>query len=156
MCRSAIAEGLARKRAEGCSLPEPIEFRSAGLWAKPEMPAIPGAIQAAEDYGVDLRSHQTTVFMLQVADWADYLVTMTRAQKRDAGRRLPMLRPRIYTLAEFVTEMTGRWPLWRDIADPTGHGPKDFQKCARRLDTAFTLILDVLSGQQPRRRGFLR
>jgi len=155
MCRSALAEGLAKKLAEERSLPEKILFRSSGLAAEPGRGAMPQAIKVAAQYGVDLTTHQTTPLTFGVADWADYMVAATRNQKRELIARLPVLRPRIYTFAEFVGEMTGRRPRWRDILDPVGGSEHDYQRCARLIYESLVSVFDALSGVQPRERSFL-
>jgi len=155
MCRSALAEGMAKKLADERSLPEKILFRSSGLAAEPGRGAMPQAIEVAAQYGVDLRAHQTTPLTLGIADWADYMVASTRAQKRELVARLPVLRPRIYTFSEFVGEMTGRRPRWRDILDPVGGSDRDYQRCARLIYDSLVSIFDALSGEQPRKHSFL-
>lgn len=155
MCRSPLAEGLARKLAGERLLPEEALFRSSGIAAEPGRGAVPQAIQVAAQYGVDLSTHESTPLTLGIADWADYVVAATRAQKRELLVRMPVLRPRIYTFAEFVGEIAGRRPRWQDLIDPVGGSDRDFQRCAASIHDALVSVLDVLAGVQPRERSFL-
>ncbi|MBI3946456.1 MAG: low molecular weight protein arginine phosphatase [Armatimonadetes bacterium] len=155
MCRSPMAEALARKLAAEQGLGDRVQFRSAGLWAADGLEAVDEAVTIAEEYGADLRAHHTTPFCLQVAHWADYIIAMTRGQKADIVRRLPILRTRVYTLAEWVREVTGRKPRWRDVEDPVGGTEERFRKCAALLHQALSDVLSVLAGATPRRRGVL-
>jgi protein-tyrosine-phosphatase len=155
MCRSAIAEAICRKMAGERDLPEVITVASCGLNAEEGAEAIPEAVAAAAEFGGDLSNHQATPFMLGVVDRADYIVTMTRSQKREVLWRLPMLSARTFTLAEFVHEQTGRWPRWRDIADPTGGPREGYRKCACLLFNALTDVFDSFIGPLPPPRGFL-
>lgn len=155
MCRSPLAEGLARKLADERTLPEEMLFRSSGIAAEPGRGAVPQAVQVAARYGVDLSGHETTPLTLGIADWADYLVAATRAQKREILIRIPVLRPRVYTFAEFVGEITGRRPRWRDLLDPVGGSDRDFERCAGTIHEALVSVLDVLAGVELRKRSFL-
>jgi len=154
-CRSALAEGFARKLAGERSPLEPVAFRSCGLMAIAGRGALPQAVRAAAAYGVDLASHEATPFGLDLADWADYLVAMTRAQKRELLMFAPMLRPRAYTLAEFAQETTGRRPAWRDVSDPVGRTDAHFRRCALRIHDALVPVMDALSGIEAPRPGIL-
>lgn len=155
MCRSALAEAFGKKLAAERELPEPVSFRSAGLMTADGYSALPEAVEAARRYGVELEVHETTPFMLSVADGADYIVAMTRAQKQEIIRRLPVLRLRTFTLAEFVKEFTGRRPSFRDVEDPVGGPPAHFERCARQIHTALSAALDAMAGMEPRRRTLL-
>lgn len=151
-----MAEALARKLAADRGLSERIQFRSAGLWAAEGLEAIDEAVTVAEEYGADLMEHHTEPFRLELAHWADYVIAMTRAQKADILKRLPILRPRVFTFAEWVHEITGRRPRWRDVEDPVGGTAERFRQCAELLHQALSEVMDVLAGRKPRRRGILK
>ncbi|MDH7568976.1 MAG: hypothetical protein QHJ73_05260 [Armatimonadota bacterium] len=157
MCRSPLAEALGRRIASERGVVQ-IHFRSCGLYAAEGMGAVPQVIEIAERLGADLSAHQSRPFSMQLGHWADYIVAMTRSQKEEVLRRLPVLRRRTFTFAEWVYHVTGTRPRWRDVVDPVGGPPEGFEKCAALLYDALSNVMDVVSGEVPRRepRGLAR
>ena len=73
ICRSAMAQGIARARlgAEG------IEFISAGTWAGFGSPATPQAVAAAAGIGVDITGHRSRPLDSVAPDDVDLVYGMT-------------------------------------------------------------------------------
>jgi len=135
MCRSPMAEGLARLRlAEqlGCrpeALPDHgIDVASVGTAAAAGSGPSENADRAARDLGADIRAHRTHPMTVDVLRAADYIWVMTRGHLDAVVRTAPEVAPRADLLD----------PAGKDIADPIGGDLDRYRACARRLDDAIT------------------
>ncbi len=135
MCRSPMAEGIARRRlAErfGCRPEElpahAIEVRSAGTAAVAGAGPSENADLAARDLGVDLRAHRTRPMTVDLLRAADYIWVMTRGHLDAVVRTAPEVGDRADLLD----------PAGRDIDDPIGGDLDRYRACAGRLDDAIT------------------
>ena len=98
ICRSAMAEGIARARLDDAG----IAFASAGTWAGRGNPATPEAVVAAAQIGVDIRAHRSRPLDADMAGAADLVYGMTTSH-----------------LAAWPTAVLLD-PSGREIADPYG------------------------------------
>ncbi|MDE0394491.1 MAG: low molecular weight protein arginine phosphatase [Gammaproteobacteria bacterium] len=80
-CRSPMASGRARQLLESWGW-KGIEVRSAGVAAFPGGGASGGALRAAGERGVDLRSHESAQLTEGLVGWADLILTMSEGHLR--------------------------------------------------------------------------
>ncbi|MFO8013161.1 MAG: L-threonylcarbamoyladenylate synthase [Phycisphaerae bacterium] len=141
MCRSPMAEGLARRRlAErlGCrpdDLPDHgIDVGSVGTASMAGSGPSENAVLAARDLGVDIRAHRTRPMTVDVLRAADYIWVMTRGHLDAVVRTAPEAASRTDLLD----------PAGRDIEDPIGGDLDQYRACARRLDEALARRLQEI------------
>jgi protein-tyrosine phosphatase len=135
MCRSPMAEGIARRLlAErlGCRPEElaerGIEVASTGTAAVAGAGASENAVRAAAERGVDLRGHRTRPMTVDLLRAADYIVVMTRGHRDAVVRLAPEVAPRVALLD----------PSGGDVADPIGGDLDQYRACAQHLEGALT------------------
>jgi protein-tyrosine phosphatase len=141
MCRSPMAEGLARRRlAERLAcrpddLPDHgIDVGSAGTASMAGSGPSENAVLAASDLGVDIGAHRTRPMTVDVLRAADYIWVMTRGHLDAVVRSAPEAASRADLLD----------PEGRDIEDPIGGDLDRYRACARRLDDALTQRLQEI------------
>ena len=128
-CRSAMAEGIARKllaERAGVGVDElgkvGIELASAGVWAANGSPATPEAIRAARSHGADITGHRSQKVTRQLIKSTDLVWCMTEdhvsAVRRIAG-----------DLSADIRRLDERG----GIADPIGGGDDVYIKVADKL-----------------------
>ncbi|MGB9661850.1 MAG: low molecular weight protein arginine phosphatase [Moorellaceae bacterium] len=142
-CRSAMAEGLARKIAgdRGWEL----EVFSAGLAAWPGAPATEEAIRAAAELGADIKEHRARHLESELVEKADLILTMTAAHKKAVMDRFPAAREKTFTLMEYVAEPSAEESPEEergDIPDPVGGPLEVYRTCAARLKDLVERALD--------------
>jgi protein-tyrosine-phosphatase len=75
---------------------------SAGVFATPDVPAMPRMRELAARRGLDLSEHRARALDVAAIDAADLLLTMTRAQADVIGLRAEGVVTRCFVLAELV------------------------------------------------------
>ncbi|MCB1002487.1 MAG: hypothetical protein KDB40_24570, partial [Acidimicrobiales bacterium] len=169
VCRSPMAEGLLRTRAEAAGLD--LVVASAGTRKGP-LPVDPVAVKALGEFGVDISAHQPRRVTrdLVATDGAGLILTMTRAHLRDIAVMGPGVFQRTYTLREAVRRLEvtpnggdlpamiaaageGRKPsdLMRDdpgddIDDPYNNGYAAVLKAATEIDQLVQRLVGRLRG----------
>ena len=120
-CRSAMAEGIARRVAAERGLPD-VDIRSAGTGAAPVVPGVPspeygasdGALLVALENGVDLGAHRARGLTREMVDGADLVLAMGDrhlarvAELGGAGK------------AHLLTAFASNGAVARGIEDPFG------------------------------------
>lgn len=136
-CRSAMAEGIARKlladRA-GCrpaKLPEKgFEVRSAGLIGGGR-PAPPEAVAAARRLGADISGHRSRRLTRELIHDADVVFCMTAGHVQDVLRTAP-------ASADKVRRLDPRG----DVQDPIGGDEDVYRRAAEQIEKAVRAALD--------------
>ena len=133
MCRSPMAEGLAKKMAAerlGCEVVElgehGLEIASAGTGAGMGGPASRHAVEAMRELGVDLRYHRTRGLTVDLVRGSDYIWVMTRGHKRSVSELAPEAAERVALLGAAGEE----------IGDPIGGDLEAYRACAERIERA--------------------
>jgi len=132
VCRSPIAEGLVRNafvRRLGDAAPA---VSSAGTMGWEGSPAMPEAVEAAGEKGVDLRGHVARRLERSMLREADLVLAMAQEHREEVGRIDPDAAGRTFTLKE-LTRLVESLP-----GDP---GDLD-----RRLDAAAALRREGFEG----------
>ena len=129
-CRSAMAEGLCKKRlAEklGCSVDElaakGYKVGSAGVSGYDGGSASADAIEVCRQMGVDIGGHRARALTVDLVNEADYVFVMTQAHRQAVLRFARQAGPR--------TMLLGRQD---EIDDPMGMGLEQYRSCAERID----------------------
>jgi protein-tyrosine-phosphatase len=129
MCRSALAEGIARARMG----PERgVAFESAGFYALDDAPASPHAVEAAAEVGVNLRAHRARTLSRELAHEVDLIYVMTSSQVD--SRRLADLR------GEGKVHLLD--PGGEDVADPYGGDLSTYRQARDHISVAVQARLE--------------
>lgn len=100
-CRSPMAEGIFNKLAKDNSIDAIAS--SAGLWAADGMKVSDHAVEAVEQYNVDISDHLSSPLTIEVVEGADLILTMTDGHKMQLLNALEEgARYKVYTLKEYV------------------------------------------------------
>ncbi len=113
-CRSPMAEGIFNISGKNAV------SASAGLFAG-RGKASENAINAATEFGVDIKSHSSRQLTYQMLENSDIILTMTKSHKVSIPDKY-----NVQTITEFVGEMG-------EIADPYGGDNEVYRKCALQL-----------------------
>jgi len=140
-CRSAMAEGLFRKRlAEkvGCDVDELSErgykVLSAGTMNMAGAPASIESVTACALKGVDIGSHMSRPLTRSVIDASDHIYCMTRAHREQVLRLSPEAEGRCHLLVAGA-----------DVPDPIGQSQDYFNKCADCIEAAVQTRISELA-----------
>ena len=137
-CRSAMAEGIARRvLAQRLNVPvsrlgeHGYEVLSAGVFAAPGMPATQEAVQAAAAQGVDISAHRSRPLTAELIRRADVVFCMTGVHADQARQLAPDQADKIL-------------PLWTggDILDPVGGGAEIYYRTAELIEQALRARAD--------------
>ncbi len=102
ICRSPMAEGLLRDRLYELGI-EGVQVTSSGVAGLERAPAVPEAIQAMAELGIDISDHVARRFHAEQAMAADLVITMTEEQADIVDRLAPQVADRTFTLKELVS-----------------------------------------------------
>jgi protein-tyrosine phosphatase len=153
LAAAMLSAALAERFATG------VEVGSAGIYARPGLPAMPEVIAAADALGLELRGHASRPLDDRITAASDLIVTMTHVQADLIGGRHGGIVTRLFVLGELagltatdgplptdlpiadrLERLHARRPLRGsreddDVADPVGHGPDVLAATVARLDT---------------------
>ncbi len=140
-CRSPMAEAWFRKLlAErlNCSEDEVADrgfvVSSSGLAANPGAGANPEAVNLLARDSVDLSQHVSQQLSADLLDQADTIFTMTRSHREVILSHRPELSDRVRLLDRDE----------RDIPDPIGGGPQEYEFCLNEIRKSLQAIVDEL------------
>lgn len=136
ICRSAMAEGIMRKKAEENGLN--INVYSCGVYAENGDGATYNAIEAAQEYGVDIKNHKATNVKDSKINEMDIILCATQGHKNLVLQLYPNLSNKVYTMKEFVGDSN------YDIADPWRYNIDIYQKCANEIVQVVDKIIEKL------------
>jgi protein-tyrosine phosphatase len=169
ICRSAMAEAIARAMLHSSDLP--VTTGSAGVRALTGHPMAPHAIAALDRLGLDGRAHRARGLDLDLVRSADLLLTMEAAHAGVAAGLDPAAAHRTFTLPEFAALAHGAGqrryrsdtveraraivqsaaarraqgrPL--EVQDPYGGPPEGYHACAETLGQSLSHALGALLG----------
>ncbi|MCL2817409.1 MAG: low molecular weight protein arginine phosphatase [Clostridiales bacterium] len=137
-CRSPMADVLFRHMLGQAGLSERFTVVSAGLSAFHGDGAAPGAEEAMRERGLDLSEHRSRPLSDGLLVGADWIVTMTQAQKRLVMQARPGFE-QVVSLGEFAEG---------DIADPFGRDAEVYRRCAAKIEDALEKFLARLREEE--------
>lgn len=112
-CRSAMAEGIMKKMAEGL---ENIHVSSAGVAAYDGMPASKEAILVMKNKGIDISGHKSRRVTVGMLKQADLILVMDEGHRQNILNFVSGLDKKVFLLKEFSDERSGGLA----IQDPIG------------------------------------
>jgi protein arginine phosphatase len=127
-CRSPMAEVLALREVERRGW-EQVRVSSAGVAARPGVPASAEAVEAVSRAGLDLRAHRSRPLSTQLVRWADLILCMSEShvgavERLGAGEKCALL-------ASFAV---GDDEGGRSVSDPFGGGPEVYEATFREME----------------------
>ncbi len=138
-CRSPMAQAiLTRLLQSSATGAEEYEILSAGLSTIDGLTATSEAVTTMADEGIDLTYHKSRQLDTDLILNADYIFTMTGAQRDYLQDKFSDKIPVIHTINEFAGEGD------KDIIDPLGRGLKAYQECAYQLKTLLPRVINKL------------
>lgn len=145
-CRSPMAQAiLTRLLQSSVTGVEEYEILSAGLSTMDGLSASPEAVTTMADAGIDLTYHKSRQLDADLILNADYIFTMTGAQRDYLRDKFSDKAPVIHTINEFTGEDD------KDITDPLGKGLEAYQECATQLKDILPRVINKL--QDPAKAG---
>jgi len=112
-----------------------IKVKSAGTFAAEDMPATPEATHVMEQRGMDIRKHRSKQFDVDLAEWADVILTMEAKHIEQIEAMVPTAEGKAHTLLAFGEHVDGFPGDGRyDISDPFGEPYEVYQACADMLE----------------------
>ena len=161
-CRSPMAEVLLREKAKAMAAGSPaattgstkaaqteglaplfnsLQIQSAGISAAQGWPMSVPMEMLLQERGLDW-SHQSQRISLELIDWADLILTMTRAHKVWLIDQIPDIADKIFTLKEYAGDSSQP-----DLDDPYGTDLDSYRQCAAEIEQACDRILPILHQQ---------
>ncbi|MEM3086218.1 MAG: low molecular weight protein arginine phosphatase [Halobacteria archaeon] len=146
-CRSPMAEALMRDAARRRGLP--LEVSSAGI-TNGLGRAHEYAVQAMQDYGLDIRRHRAREVTGGIVRGADLILTLDRTVQEELLQRFPEAEGKSHLLKAFAFG-NGASP---DIQDPyPSHDLEVYRRCAAEITGAAEGVLNRLQNGRGRRGG---
>jgi len=122
--RSPLAEAAFRFELEKSDHYATWSVGSAGTWAERGMPAMPDAIQAAAEFGLDLSSHRSRLINIDLLKEYSLILVMQSGHKEALSIEFPGLTQKVFLLSEAIDGTS------YDIPDPyvTGEPPREIAR----------------------------
>jgi protein-tyrosine-phosphatase len=141
ICRSPMAEGVLK-----ILLPPPLEHRimvrSAGTHAADGLPAEPGALRAAREYGADIACHRSRAIDGSMVACADLILVMERQQTRFVRSTALVAPDALRLLGEFAGGAATP-----EIPDPYGGSFAVYRHCAQIIRGCLDGLIDFISSE---------
>ena len=139
-CRSPMAAAIANAEiASRLGIPykslETVNIRamSAGVSARVGAPLTPDAVEVLQSFNVPVRPHAARNLTPELANEAELIFCMTKAQRQAVLEMLPQFAGKTYCLHADT-----------DVDDPIGKGRAAYVACARQIQQMVQLRLDEL------------
>lgn len=140
-CRSAMAEGLAKKQIKERNLN--INVYSAGINAFTGEHASYNSVAVMKEYDVDILMHTSThIAETNIRDM-DLILCATSSHKKILIGMYPELTGKIYTIKEYADyDKNGEDP---DIRDPWGYDINSYRMCAAEISVCVDKIIEKIT-----------
>ena len=127
-CRSPIASEMLKEMADEVPLlKNNVKVKSAGTFAAIDIPATDEAINVMRSYGYDIRRHKSAQFDVQLAQWADLILTMEAKHIEHIEAMVPSAEEKTHTLLGYADGVDGYPGDGRfDIKDPFGEPYEEY------------------------------
>jgi protein-tyrosine phosphatase len=141
-CRSPMAEALCRHYLEeqgmGRESVLPFWVRSSGTSAVADMPADPQAVAVLKKLKLDLQHHSSKPLTPEMIDTADWIFTMTWAQRESILRLMPTCRDRLRLLSS----------QGEDIPDPASRSMDRYRQVRDMISTCLRDVMKTIAGSE--------
>ena len=128
ICRSAMAHHYMQKKVSEMLLEDEIVVESAGTNAYSGQQSTKDAIEVMKKYDTDLSKHRATYIEEKDLENMDLILCMTKRHKNIIVEKHANLKPKIYTLKEYVSNEE-----YIDIDDPWGYGIEVYESCSEEI-----------------------
>lgn len=139
-CRSAMAEGLAKKAVAENKLD--VEIYSAGTFASKGEHASYNSIAIMKEYDVDIVTHTATPIEESDIQKMDLILCATISHKMQVIAKYPNLKDRAYTLKEYA-ELDNNGSNM-NIGDPWGNDINTYRMCAAEISLCVDKIIEKI------------
>jgi protein-tyrosine phosphatase len=169
ICRSPMAEGILRSLLAERGAQD-VDVASAGVSGLEGYPAMPEAVEAMSEKGIDIASHVARRLDPEMVRSADLVLAMSTEHAEAAARMVPGASGRTFTLKELVKLLAGEPAPGRldeavrtaalrrsaregpdsadmDVADPLGLGVQAYRATAWELGELCARLLDEVFGE---------
>lgn len=143
ICRSAMAHWLFKKKLDDNNI-DNIEVYSCGTYAETGDWATDEAIDAMEEYEVDLKKHRATNIRDSKIEEMDLILCATESHKADVIMRYPNLMDKVYTMKGYVQFNDNN----TNINDPWGYDIFTYRKCATEINNVLDLLIKKLENKE--------
>jgi protein-tyrosine-phosphatase len=146
LCRSVLAEALAKKLKAERGL-DHLALASAGIGALPDYQAPQQIVDVAKERGLDVTEHRSRTLSPSLIDWADLVLVMESYMMDKIHNMWPEKdADKVFLLGSFALGDT----VVRDIDDPYGGSPEDFQRCFSEIEASVQgVVRTLVSGSGP-------
>ncbi len=128
-CRSPIAEFLTKTKTAALGLDW--EIHSAGLFAIPGYRMSSGSQRALLRRKIEADGHESTPLTESLVRQADYIFTMTEAQRQGLVSKFQFSADKVFTIGAFAEDgIEGA----HDVVDPFGSSDESYESCAAMLE----------------------
>lgn len=136
-CRSSMGEKLLQDLLQKKGVTD-WEVFSAGIFATPNAPASPQAIEVMREHDLDLSGHRATQLAKEMVADADLIVTMTARHKSHILQYFPEVAEKTFTLKELSNNDNKDL----DISDPFGGGVEVYRRTAAEMKEHLEKVVD--------------
>ncbi len=128
-CRSPMAEMIMKEKLKRYKMKN-VTVDSAGLQVYEAQPMNELAMLALKSRNVSVTNHKSKQITYDLVRNADYIITMTEAQKKALGSEYNVL--------------SARDLIGEDVSDPYGRTLDEYKECAEMLDKLDVAIITKL------------
>ena len=140
-CRSAMAEGLAKKIIKEKKLD--IEVYSAGIFAMDGEHASYNSVAIMKEYDVDLALHTATSIENSEIEKMDLILCATKNHKAQLISKYSDEKEKIFTMKEYAGLDNNGQDM--DISDPWGYNMNTYRMCAAEISLCVDKIIEKLT-----------
>ena len=144
-CRSAMAEGLMKARAEALGVAAGLTIESAGTWARDGIPATDDAVRVMTERGIDINPHRSRDLRSQMLENADLVLVMTSGHRESIAADDLVTEDETGAKIRLFSELGG---ATYDIVDPVGRGTATYRATAEELAALIETGWAMISGKQ--------
>jgi protein-tyrosine-phosphatase len=138
ICRSAMAQAMLEKKVNDKH--KSIVVYSCGIFAETGDFPTYNAIEAMEEYKIDLTKHKATNIRDSEIKDMDLILCATMSHKLNVLNMYPELKEKIYTIKEYADFPENDL----DIKDPWGYDIEIYRFCASEIDKCLDIIIEKL------------
>jgi protein-tyrosine phosphatase len=135
--RSPLAAAILRKTLEEMGIAASWRIASAGTWAEPGQPVMPGISEAAQRFGIDLSGHRSARVNSRLLSKYDLIVVMQGGHREALLSEDPKLQERVYLLSDVAERRS------YDIPDALG-SEQEMLEVIAELDSLIRRGLDSI------------
>lgn len=141
-----MAQGLLQARLKQMEhlLKEPIEVRSAGVFAIEGMPASRETLRLLQNAGIDASGHMARRLTETIVEQSDLIFVMEPAHREELIRRMPSAKDKVHLLGAFGTNQ--QVPEEQAaILDPMGKPAEVYEVCFATIQESIERIAQALT-----------